>query len=635
MGTRTKTLYILWTQGGDEKLIDTHISEQAETILAHRYYLKDIDGNTTENADELFWRVARAVANVEQQYETLPSEISILEQSFFEMMYRLEFLPNSPTLMNAGTPQGTLSACFVLPLEDSMNGIMKAASESAMVQKFGGGTGFALSKLRPKGAKINTTHGVACGPIEVLKTLSRISSMITQGGKRDGANMAVMSVYHPDIREFIQCKSIEGDIHNFNISVAVDSHFMKLVAANSRYPLTNPHDNQIAGWESAVEIFNLIIEGAWRNGEPGMIFIDRVNEDNRVSAAYGDMIATNPCGEQPLLGYESCNLGSINLAKFVTLSSDVESATSWEEAIDWDRLQHVVRTAVRFLDNVIDANDYSVDEIRMMTRATRKIGLGVMGFADLLVKLRVPYNSTLARDMADEIMGFIHQVADIMSLELGAVRGTFPAWEDSTYKIQENYRNACRLTVAPTGTISMLAGCASGIEPLFALAWRKQNILEGKTLYYVNQQFEEDAHRLGFYSEDLMEYLANGGSLQTRMDVPRYLREVYVTAQDISPEAHVLMQSTFQSHVDSGISKTINFASSATREDVAEAYLTAWETGCKGITVYRNGSRDKEVLVTGHVAEVEDTCGCENPFIVQESGCETCKTCGWSACKIS
>ena len=307
----------------------------------------------------------------------------------------------------------------------------------------------------------------------------------------------------------------------------------------------------------------------------------------------------------------------------------------WASLIDWDKLQHTVRTSVRFLDNVIDANDYSVEEIRMMTRATRKIGLGIMGFADLLVKLRIPYNSSLARDVADELMGFIHQVADNMSLELGAMRGTFPAWEDSSYRIQENYRNACRLTVAPTGTISMIAGCASGIEPLFALAWRKQNILEGKTLYYVNQAFEEDAHQMGFYSEELMEYLANGGSVQNRLEVPAYLREVYLTAQDISPEDHVLMQATFQKHVDSGISKTINFSSSATREDVAEAYLTAWETGCKGITVYRNGSRTKEVLVTGHLEGELSKCDCESPLLVQESGCETCKICGWSACKIS
>ena len=604
-------------------MIDTHISEQAETILGHRYYLKDVDGNPIENADELFWRVAGAVANVEQQYETLPAEISLLTQNFFEMMYKLEFLPNSPTLMNAGTPQGTLSACFVLPLEDSMTGIMKAAAESAMVQKFGGGTGFALSKIRPKGAKINTTHGVACGPIEVLKTLSRISSMITQGGKRDGANMAVMSVYHPDIKEFIQCKAIEGDIHNFNISVAVDSNFMQLVADNGRYPLMNPHDNQITGWESAVEIFNLIIEGAWRNGEPGVVFLDRINVDNRVSKVYGDMLATNPCGEQPLLGYESCNLGSINVAKFMNVDMLDGNVDEWASLIDWDKLQHTVRTSVRFLDNVIDANDYSVEEIRMMTRATRKIGLGIMGFADLLVKLRIPYNSSLARDVADELMGFIHQVADNMSLELGAMRGTFPAWEDSYYRIQENYRNACRLTVAPTGTISMIAGCASGIEPLFALAWRKQNILEGKTLYYVKQAFEEDAHQMGFYSEELMEYLANGGSVQNRLEVPAYLREVYLPAQDISPEDHVLMQATFQKHVDSGISKTINFSSSATREDVAEAYLTAWETGCKGITVYRNGSRTKEVLVTGHLEGELSKCDCESPLLVQESGCET------------
>tara|TARA_R110002020_G_scaffold10659_1_gene40520 strand:- start:919 stop:2760 length:1842 start_codon:yes stop_codon:yes gene_type:complete len=613
-------------------LIDTHISEQAETILAHRYYLKDTDGNPTEDTPELFWRVAKAIANVEIQYEALESERTLLEQNFFEMMWNLEFLPNSPTLMNAGTAQGTLSACFVLPLEDSMEQIMKAATDAAMVQKFGGGTGFSLSKIRPKGAKIQSTHGVACGPIEVLKTLSRVSSMITQGGKRDGANMAVMSVRHPDILSFIECKQNEGDIHNFNISVAVDSHFMRSVKLGQDYTLNDPKTNMPVSVLNAREVFLKIVQGAWSNGEPGMVFLDRINADNIVGEEYGDMIATNPCGEQPLLGYESCNLGSINVAKFTT---GMKPNAHWEESINWDRLQHVVRNAVHFLDNVIDANDYSIPEIKEMTRATRKIGLGVMGFADLLIKLRVPYNSEEARLVGDEIMRFINQVASIKSLELGALRGTFPAWEQSSYKIQENYRNACRLTVAPTGTISMIAGCASGIEPLFALAWRKQNILEGQTLFYLNEAFEKDAKENGFYSEDLMFYLASGGSLKDRDDVPDWIKDIYVTAQDISPEDHVLMQARFQRYVDAGISKTINFASDATFEDVFEAYMTAWETGCKGITVYRNGSREKEVLVTGHIVEEEIKCACENPFIVQESGCETCKICGWSACKIS
>jgi len=617
---------------GGRRLIDTHISEQAETILAHRYFLKDVDGNPTENSPELFGRVARAIAKVDGHYEALPQHIAQLEQNFFDMMWNLEFLPNSPTLMNAGTAQGTLSACFVLPLEDSMEQIMKSATDAAMVQKFGGGTGFSLSKIRPKGSKIQSTHGVACGPIEVLKTLSRVSSMITQGGKRDGANMAVMSVRHPDILSFIECKQYEGDIHNFNISVGVDTAFMNAVKLNMDYTLNDPKTSLPVSTLNAREVFLKIVQGAWRNGEPGMVFLNRINEDNRVGEEYGDMIATNPCGEQPLLGYESCNLGSINVAKFTT---GLKPNMQWENSIDWDRLQHVIRNAVHFLDNVIDANDYSIPEIKEMTRATRKIGLGVMGFADLLIKLRVPYNSEEARLVGDEVMRFISHVANIKSLELGAIRGTFPAWEQSSYKIQENYRNACRLTVAPTGTISMIAGCASGIEPLFALAWRKQNILEGQTFFYINEEFEKDAKENGFYSEDLMLYLASGGLLKDRDDVPEWIKDIYVTAQDISPEDHVLMQAKFQQYVDAGISKTINFSSGATLEDVFEAYMTAWETGCKGITVYRNGSREKEVLVTGHLEGEMSKCDCESPLIVQESGCETCKVCGWSACKIS
>jgi len=617
---------------GGRRLIDTHISEQAETILAHRYFVKDTNGEPIENTTELFWRVAKAISEVDHQYEVFASDVSLLEQNFFEMMYKLEFLPNSPTLMNAGTAQGTLSACFVLPLEDSMEQIMKAATDAAMVQKFGGGTGFSLSKIRPKGATIKSTHGVACGPIEVLKTLSRVSSMITQGGKRDGANMAVMSVRHPDILSFIACKQNEGDIHNFNISVGVDNAFMHSVKLGQNYTLNDPKTNMPVSVLNAREVFLKIVQGAWRNGEPGMVFLDRINVDNKVGEEYGDMIATNPCGEQPLLGYESCNLGSINIAKFVY---PYAGPGRWESHLDWDRLQHVVRNAVHFLDNVIDANDYSIPEIKHMTRATRKIGLGIMGFADLLIKLRIPYNSEEAREVGEEVIRFINHMASVKSLELGAIRGTFPAWEQSSYKIQENYRNACRLTVAPTGTISMIAGCTSGIEPLFALAWRKQNILEGQTLFYSNENFERDAQENGFYSEDLMLYLASGGSLQERDDVPDWAKDVYVTAQDISPEDHVLMQARFQQYVDSGISKTINFASEATLEDVFEAYMTAWEQGCKGITVYRNGSREKEVLVTGHLEGEITKCDCESPLIVQESGCETCKICGWSACKIS
>ena len=636
------------------------LSEQAETILKHRYFLKNTNGDSVENSSTLFRRVARAIAGVELEFLTLPVEIELLENDFYEMMSSLEFIPNSPTLMNAGTEQGTLSACFVLPLEDSMEGIMKASTDAAMVQKFGGGTGFSLSKIRAKGTKIKSTHGIACGPIEVLKTLSRVSSMITQGGKRDGANMAVMSIYHPDILEFISCKTVEGDIHNFNISVGVDSDWMKAVKSNANYNLINPHDNTIAGQLNARNVFNTIVKGAWKNGEPGMIFLDQVNTDNHVSEQYGDMIATNPCGEQPLLGNESCNLGSINLAKFYR-NKDIQFAEEpWKAQIDWERLEKVTRLSTRFLDNVIDANYYATPEIEERTKATRKIGLGVMGFADLLIQLRIAYNTEDARTIGEEVISRIKEWSDDESLELAIQRGTFPAWEKSTFnKELEQYRNHCRLTVAPTGTISMLADTSSGIEPTFALAWKKQNILEGKSFNYVNSYFENDAKEYGFYSEGLMDYLASGGSLQNSpYELPDWVKRLYVTAPEISPEDHVLMQAAFQKHVDSGISKTINFANEATIQDVEDAYLLAWETKCKGITVYRAGSRDKEVLVKGTeeghqmqladkamagIDETEDivyletnseNC-CNNPYIVMESGCESCKSCGWSACTIS
>ena len=628
------------------------LSDQANVILEHRYLLKNPDSKIIESPTDLFRRVAKAIASIDSDYITLPVETTLTEQDFFTMMKNLEFVPNSPTLMNAGTEQGTLSACFVLPLEDSMEGIMKASHDAAMVQKFGGGTGFSLSKLRPRGDKIQSTHGIACGPIEVLKTLSRVSSMITQGGKRDGANMAVMSIYHPDILEFIECKSKEGDIHNFNISVGVDSNFMKAVEGNMDYNLINPKSNEVVGTLSAREVFNKIVHGAWKNGEPGMIFLDQVNKDNHVIDTYGEMIATNPCGEQPLLGNESCNLGSINLAKFYQKSDG--PTHGWQEKIDWSRLEHVIQTSVHFLDNVIDANKYATPEIEQMTKSTRKIGLGVMGFADLLIQMQVPYKSKLAREIGSKLMQKIREVADQESLDLAVKRGVFPAWENSNYDREtEQFRNHCRLTVAPTGTISMIADTSSGIEPTFALAWKKQNILEGKTLNYVNKYFEADAKKHGFYSEDLMDYLAEGGSLASAPQVPDWAKDVYATAPEISPEDHVLMQAAFQEHCDSGISKTINFANSATVEDVENAYMLAWGEGCKGITVYRAGSREKEVLVKGNkeqaeqptldgfdleeqvLNEAEEYDCCDIPNIVFESGCETCKSCGWSACKIS
>ena len=603
----------------------TTISPQAETVLNHRYYLKDQQNTPMEDSSAMFRRVAKAIAAIEDQYYTLPVEKELVENEFYSVISNLEFMPNSPTLMNAGTKQGTLSACFVLPLEDSMEGIMQAATDAAMVQKFGGGTGFSLSKIRPKGTAIKSTHGIACGPIEVLKTLSRVSSMITQGGKRDGANMAVMSVYHPDILEFIDCKSVEGDIHNFNISVGVDSQFMKMVEYDMKYGLIDPKTKHIVRSISARHVFQQIVEGAWKNGEPGMIFLDKVNTDNKVMNKFGPMIATNPCGEQPLLPNESCNLGSINVSKFY--DEEIND-------IDWNRFTNVIKIAVRFLDNVIDANYYATPAIEKMTKSTRKIGVGVMGFADLLIQLRIPYNSDKARQIGQEIMTHVRKVSDATSLDLGVIRGTFPAWEESSYDdITEAYRNACRLTVAPTGTISMISDCSSGIEPNFALAWEKQNILEGKTLVYKNKYFEQEAKDRHFYSEELMQYLVEGGSLQDREEIPDDVKALYITAPEISPEDHVKMQAAFQPQVDSGISKTINMPNDATVQDIYDTYMLAWKEHCKGITVYRAGSREKEVLVKGTVTE-EFIC-CDNQNLVYESGCHKCLSCDWSACEIA
>jgi len=634
------------------------LAEQAELVAKKRYYLKNDENVPIEDADSMFRRVATAVSAVETKYGKLEVEANLSANDFHSIMASLDFIPNSPTLMNAGTEQGTLSACFVLPLEDSMEGIMKAAHDAAMVQKFGGGTGFALSKLRPKGDRIKTTHGVSCGPIEVLKTLSRVSSMITQGGKRDGANMAVMDVHHPDILEFIDCKQVEGEIHNFNISVGVTDDFMRAVKAGTSYSLVNPRSNEIVGELDAREVFNRMVHGGWQNGEPGMVFLDTINKDNKVVAEYGKMIATNPCGEQPLLGNESCNLGSINLANFF-ISTDTatsgESPIDWKSNVDWFKLDKTTRLAIRFLDNVIDANYYATPEIEDMTKATRKIGLGIMGFADLLIQLRIGYATELGRFVGNYTMGFIRDIADNESMRLAKARGVFPAWGSSEYASSDRkLRNACRLTVAPTGTISMLADTSSGVEPTFALAWKKMNILEGETLYYTNKYFERDAKDFKFYSKDLLDYISDGGSIQTRDDVPQWVKEVYTVAGDITPEAHVLMQAAFQKYCDSGISKTINFSNDASIEDVYTAYLLAWEEGCKGITVYRSGSREKEVLVKASQATTEDNqlqldfmdfiqepttvsggeC-CPTPYHVEEGGCVTCKSCGWSKCHIA
>ncbi len=610
----------------DDGFIPAEVSENAEVILEKRYLLRDQNGKIVEDAQGMFRRVAHAIAKADTLYGATPDRVDQVADRFYQLMASLDFLPNSPTLMNAGTGQGTLSACFVLPLTDTMEGITRASHDQAMVQKFGGGTGFALSELRPKGWSISTTHGKACGPVETLRYLSATSRLVTQGGKRDGANMAVMDVHHPDILEFISCKTVEGEIHNFNISVGASDEFMEAVMDDTDYPLyfrENPADPESGKVEvgrlNAREVFEKIIDGAWLNGEPGMIFLDEVNRNSPVKDI-GMITATNPCGEQPLLPYESCNLGSINLSNFVIgkLANGVIERSPAQldllrpeyagiqahtlqklPGINWDRMGEAVRLAVHFLDNTIDVNEYAIPEIRAMNLQTRKIGLGVMGFADMLVGLGIPYDSPEAVVIGRDVMRYIKEVADKASADLAESRGPYGAWHENGVS-HPRVRNACRLTVAPTGTISMIAGCSSGIEPIFSLAYRKHNILGGDTtLIYADANFERVAQERGCYSDDLLNDLSDGSSLQERDDVDEDVKVLFHVASDISPSDHVLMQAAFQESVDAGISKTINFPNEATKSDVQEAYMLAWKTRCKGITVYRAGSREKEVLTAG------------------------------------
>ena len=580
-----------------------NLTDHALKILESRYYLKDKDGVAIENAEGLFNRVAKTIAAVEYKYGASEEDVSNLEQNYFDLMWRLDFLPNSPTLMNAGTGAGTMSACYVMDIDDNMSSIMDVAKDQAMIEKFGGGVGFSLSGLRPKGHPILTTQGKACGPINVLKVLSQVGTMITQGGRRDGAHMAVMEVYHPDIEEFIHCKNIEGQISNFNISVGADSTFMAAVRADRYIHLAWPLDRTsyefpVEGMDGrfigATELYNSIIKGAWLNGEPGMVWLDRINQDN-ATPELGRINATNPCGEQPLLSGESCNLGSINVGNFI--SGVVPGAYTFDE----ERFAKVIPLCVRFLDNVVDANVHPTEHTTLMNQTTRKIGLGMMGFADLLVRLDIPYGSEKSIELADHIGSLLQQTADATSMEIGLEKGNFPAFDNSPLNKTNGgnwaaMRNAWRLSFAPTGTISMIASCSSGIEPHFDLVFTKHNMsaaLEGVELFYINEDLKE---RLNMSSEDITNYLNEGHSIDGLMD--KHLREIFITSDAVPYDCHVKMQATFQQYVDSGISKTINLPNEATESDIAQAYDQAWELDCKGITVYRRGSREREVLVS-------------------------------------
>lgn len=570
-------------------LIKPDIPANALSVLEKRYLAKNDKGEVVETPQEMFWRVARAIASVESRWGEDQEEWAV---RFYETMARRDFLPNSPTLMNAGKEGGQLSACFVLPVGDSMEEIFDSLKYTALVHKSGGGTGFDFSGLRPSGDRVRSTQGVASGPVSFMEVFDRCTEVVKQGGMRRGANMGILRCDHPDLVEFVRAKTNDGRLSNFNISVGVTDAFMEAVSQDADWDLINPRTGEVTKQVRAADIFNLLVESAWATGDPGVVFLDRLEADNPTPHV-GRMEATNPCGEQPLLPFESCNLGSVNLLHILD-----ENGT-----IDWDRLAATVKLAVRFLDNVIDANSYPLDQIREMARANRKIGLGIMGWAELLFRLGIPYDSQEALDLGEKIMGAVQKAGHEASRQLAEERGSFPNWEGSRWQEKGRpMRNATVTTIAPTGTISMIAGCSSGIEPVFALAYRRK-VFDQETLVYVNEILVEDLKSCGLYSESLAAEIASAGSLHGA-DLPAKLRRTYVTSHDIAPEWHVKMQAAFQRFTDNAVSKTINLPHEATPDDVRQAYLLSYRDGCKGITVYRDGCKGSQVLYRGETEKI-------------------------------
>ena len=577
------------------------LTENAKVVLDRRYLSKDRDGNILEDPNGMFRRVAKNLSRADLKYGATEEQRQATEDEFYEMMWRLESLPNSPTLMNAGRELQQLSACFVLPIDDALDSIFDKVKQTALIHKSGGGTGFSFTRLRPSGDMVGSTGGIASGPVSFIRAFDTATDVVKQGGTRRGANMGILNVDHPDIKAFIRSKEDGKNLTNFNISIGITGDFMERVKAGHDYDLVNPRTGVVVGRENAREIFDLAVDMAWKTGDPGLIFLDEINKYNP-NPQLGRIESTNPCGEQPLLPFESCNLASVNLARMVRHRDG-------EVTMDWDRLAEVVRTTVHLLDNVIDMNNYPIKEIEDMSKTTRRIGLGVMGFSDLLIEMGIRYDSEEGLELAEQVMGRVNHETSLASSELSQIRGTFPAWEDSAYSTEGPFgearpmRNSAPTTIAPTGTISIIAGASSGIEPLFALSYVR-NVMDNTRLVEVNPYFEAVARREGFYTEELMEQLAETGSLET-LDVPEWVKEVFRTSHDINPEWHVRMQAAFQRHTDNSVSKTINFPHDATLGDVANAYTMAYELGCKGITVYRDGSKSGQVLSTGGTGKQE------------------------------